>query len=134
RVVGCRLARVPREHFARVVTRKLGLEARAEELGAQRVAEVRDAREIRFDRIPRERLERRLGAEHPRRPIELRIRAAEWTEERAPQAERHRGAQPLLGEMEAIAPVAAEALVAAVAGERDRHVPARELADAIRRD
>ena len=47
---------------------------------------------------------------------------------------RQRGAHALLHQVQPVAAVAAEALVAAVARQRDRHVLARELADAVGRN
>ena len=90
--------------------------------------------EVRVDRVARERLERRLGAEDARRPVGLRVDAPEQTEHRPAQAERQHGAHALFHQVQAVAPVAGEALVAAVARQRDRHVLARELAHAVGRD
>ena len=89
--------------------------------------------EVRFDRVARQRLEGRLAAEHARRPVRLRVDAAEQAEHGAPQSQRQRPAKPLLHHVQPVATVAAEALVAAVAGQRHRHVPARELADPVGR-
>ncbi len=55
-------------------------------------------------------------------------------EDRAAHAERQRRTQPLFHHVQAVAPIAAEILVAAVAGQRDRDVLARQLADPVGRD
>ena len=49
--------------------------------------------EVGVDRRPGERLKRRLGAKHPRRPIGLRIHPPEHPERRAPDGDRQRAAQ-----------------------------------------
>jgi hypothetical protein len=72
--------------------------------------------EIRLHRIAGQRLKGRFGAEGGR-PIGLRIHPAEQTENRTPNARRHAVAHLLFHQMHAIAPIAAEALVATVAGE-----------------
>ena len=58
----------------------------------------------------------------------------EQPEDRLADAERQRRTQPFFHHVEAVAPVAAEILVAAVAGQRDRDVLARQLADAVGRN
>ena len=90
--------------------------------------------EVGLDRVARQRLEGRLGAEHARRPVGLRIERARAGRTAAGAGRAAARAQPLLVEVQAVAAVAAEALVAAVAGQRDGHVLARELADAVGRN
>ncbi len=89
--------------------------------------------EVGIHRGTGQRLEGGLGAEHPRRPIGLRIHAAEQAEGGPPHGNGQGPAQALFHRVQAVAPVAGEALVAAVARQRDRHVPAGELADAVGR-
>src|SRR5205085_2110692 len=92
------------------------------------VAQDRHRVEIAVDRVARERLQRRLRANDTRRPVEFRVHASQMPEQRPAYAGRKQRAHPLLGEMEAVAAVASEALVAAVAGERNGDALARELA------
>src|SRR5947209_1599483 len=105
------MERLPRVVAAEPALERVGIQSRA-----LVVAKDRHRVEVAVDRIARQRLQRRLRAEHARRPVELRIDAAEMTEQRTPHAGRQQRAHAFLGELEAIAAVATEALVAAVAG------------------
>ena len=80
------------------------------------------------------RLEGGLRAQEARRPVGLRIEAAQRAEQRPPESGRQQRAHPLFGQVRAVAAVAAEALVAAVARQRDGDVAARQLAHAVGRD
>ena len=83
RIVRLRLRGVMPEHVQRFVAAEARLERVAEELRAHRIAQDRHRVEVGLDRVARERLERRLRAQHARRPVELRIRAPEQAEQRA---------------------------------------------------
>ena len=95
---------------------------------------MRHAVEVGLDRAARHALEGGLGAEHARRPVGLRVDAAEQPEQRLADAGRQRAAHALFHQVHAVAAVAAEGLVAAVARQRHRDVLARQLADAVGRD
>src|SRR5439155_26798309 len=102
---------------------------RAEQLTAELGSAIRDGREIRFDRIACELLQRRLGAQRARRPVELWVYVTQKTEYRAAQCTRQQRAHPLLEAMPAIAPVAGENLVPAIPRQRDGDILARCGAD-----
>ena len=80
--------------------------------------------------VARQCLQRRFRAEHPGRPVGLRIGAREAAEQRPPQRGRHERRAIAPQRLEAIAAIACETLVAAIARERYGHVLARELANA----
>ncbi len=122
------------EHGRGPVAAERTLEAAREHLAPHLLVHDGHAVQIGFDRGARERFERGLGAEHARRPVGFRIPAAEKPERRPANAERQDRAHALFQEMEAIAPISAEALVTPVPRQRNRHVLACQLADAIRRD
>ena len=131
RIVGVGARRMARENLRRTVTAETRLEPGREELAPERLANEPHGLRIGLNGVARERLERRLGPQHSRRPVRLRIQPPEQAEHGASHCERHAGTQTLLGEVQLIAPIPGEALVAAVAGQRDSHVAARELADAV---
>ena len=122
------------EHLEGVVAAQFGAQLGAEELLAHRRAQDRHRVEVRLDRRARHALERGLAAQHARRPVELGIEPPERTEHRSPHRQRQQRAHPLFHQVQPVAPVAAEALVAAVAGQRDGDVLAGELADAVGRN
>ena len=90
--------------------------------------------EVGLDRGARHAFEGGLGAQHARRPVGLGVDAPEQPEQRLAQAGRQRRAHALFHQVQPVAAVAAEGLVAAVARQRHRDMLARELADAVGRD
>ena len=133
RVVRRRARRMPLEYLDCGVALQFAAEAGTEQLAAHAVVQQRNAVEIRLHRVARQRLERRLGAQHARRPVRLGIEHAERAEQRPAQRQRQPRTQPLFVDVPAVAAIAAKSLVAAVAGQRDGYVLARELAHAVRR-
>ena len=134
RVVGRRLLRVAAHHLDRAVALQPGAEAVAEQLVAHPVRHDRHAVEVALDQVARQRLEGGLGAEHARRPVGLRVQRAQGAEQGLAQAGRQLGAHAVLGHRVAVAAVAGEILVAAVARQRHRHLLSRQLAHAVGRD
>ena len=122
------------QHLDGIVALQLAHETRAEQPPAKLGAADRDGGEISVDRIARQLLQGRLGAQRARRPVELRVERAGHPEERTAQAPRHHAAHPLLEAMPAIAPIAGEHLVAAIARQGDGDVLARHGADPEGRD
>ena len=131
RIFAVRSLRVPMEHRDGVVARQPRLERVAEEFAAHVVAQNGDAMEVGVHRIARQRLEGRFRAEDAWRPIGFRVGAAEQPEERPPKGLGNRRAKSFLGHVQSIPAIAAETLVAAIAGQRHGHMLSGELAHAV---
>ena len=128
RILRLRAGSVPLEHVDGAVAAQLGLQALTEQRLPHRTAQDAHLLEVGFHGISREGLEGRLGAQRARSLRQLGIRLAEPAEQGAAEARRKHRSQPLFPEVGTVTAVAAEALVAAVARQRDGHVLARELA------
>ena len=131
RMIGRGTRGVPLQHLDRPVALQLAAHALAEQGAAHAVVQHRHAVEVGLDRAAGERLQRRFRAQRTRRPVGFGVELPEQPEQRAAQIERHPRADPLLVDVPAIAAVAAEVLVAAVAGQCDLHRFAGELAHPI---
>ena len=68
-----------------------------------------------IERIARQRLQCRLGAQGARGPVQLRVEHRQKAEGAPPHRPRHELANPLLVAMETVAAVSREDLVAAIA-------------------
>jgi hypothetical protein len=126
------VAQVAVEHLARAIALQLALERGVEQQIAHLFGGMGHPMQIRIDRAARQALERGLTAQHARRPIQFRIPAPERSEYVASQPCRQAAAEALFHREQLVAAIADEILVAAVAGQRDSHMPARELTDAVR--
>ncbi len=134
RVFGTGASGVEVEHLLRAVARQLTLQCRAEEPGAHRVAKDRHRMKVGFDSGTRHALEGGLGAEDPRSPVSLRVDTTQPSEQRLADPGRQRRAHAFFHQVQAIAPVAAESLIATISRQRHGHVLARQLAHAVGRD
>ena len=88
--------------------------------------------EITFHRIACDTFERGLSAEYFGRPIGFRIKLSQHAEHGAAHGGRNHAAHALLVHVPTVAPVAGEVFIAAIAGERDGDVFARQFAHAVR--
>ena len=121
-------------HLHGVIALQLRAKPRRVEAEAQAVGQDRDAVEVGLGAVTRQRLQGRLGAQRPRCPIELGVDPAGEAEQRAPEAVGQAGPKQLLVVMPAVAPIAGEDLVAAVARKRHRDPLARQAADLVGRN
>src|SRR5690606_26744870 len=81
--------------------------------------------------ISSKRFERGLASDEARSPIELRIPAAQGTEDDMSETVRKRRSQALLHSEQFVATVADEILVAAVSRKRDGNMLARQTTDSV---
>ncbi len=130
RILAARPGHVAAQHFecavALQVARKLG------SCTADGEARRRRSKPTKNRRPPTSRassLQGRLGAQRPRRPIELWVERAEQPEYRRAQSARHHPANALFKGVPPIAAITGEHLVPAVARQRHGDVLARHGAD-----
>src|SRR5262249_39372136 len=116
------------EDFARGVAAERTLHVSAEHAGADLFRADRDSMQVRVAGIARERLESRLAAEYARRPVQLRVEAAERSEQRLTHESRQATAEAFLHRKQLVTAIAGEVLIATVAGQCNRDVTACELA------
>jgi hypothetical protein len=122
---------VAAQHLHRPVAVQALPEGGAEDLVAQVVAHDRDAVEIALHRVPGHGLEGGLGAQHLGRPVRLGVGAAQEAEQGLAHPVGQQVAHAFLVAVPAVAAVAGEVLVAAVAGQGHGHVLAGQLADPV---
>src|SRR5690348_5185041 len=130
-MIGRRVSDMIPKHRNGSVPLELALECRAVKPLPYRCRTDTDRVEIGFDIVPREALQGGLGTQRTRRPVGFGIHGSQPAEYRFPERERQPRAQTAFPCMKPIPPVTGEVLVATIAGQRYRHLAARELTHAV---